>query len=134
MDSSQCSFKDNIKTACGSSRGCSESIKLTECDGNIEQHLKSCNLWRTSGLNETSLILARAGHFELSKNQIDSMNICPRHRHILGKFWGPPGTCCYPLHTDPRKKHGKNYHTINVAIAKDIQAILKKTVAIGSRK
>ena len=134
MNFSQCSFKDNLKTACGSSRGCSESKKLKECDDNIEQHLKNCNLWRTSGLNEADLILARAGHFGLSKKQIDSMNICPRHRHNLGKFWRPPGTCRYPLHTGPRKKLRKDYHVINIAIAKDIQAILKNTVAIGSRE
>ena len=119
MDFSQCSFKDNQKTACGSSPGCYESVRLIECDDDIEQHLKSCNLWRTSGLNEIDLILARAGHFDLSENKIDSMNICPRHRHNLGKFW---------------KKPGKDYHVINVAMARDIQAILKNTVAIGSRE
>ncbi len=113
MDFSQCSLKDNIQTACGSAQGCSELIKLTECDGNIEQRLKSCKLWRMSGLNETCLMLVRAGDFELNKNQIDSMNICPHHRHILGKFYHPPGTYRYPLHTGPRRKNSKAYHTVN---------------------
>ena len=135
MDFSQCSFKHNLKTACGSSRGETyESVRLIECDETIEQHLKSCNLWRKSGLNEIDLILARAGHFGLSENKINSMNICPRHRHNLGKFWRLPGTCRYPLHTGPRKKPGKDYHVINVAMARDVQAILKNTVAIGSRE
>lgn len=118
MDFSQCRFQDSLKTACGSSLGCSESLKVIECDDNIEKHQESFNLWRTSGLKEIDFIIARVRHFQLSKNQIESMNICPRHRHNLRKFCCPPGTCRYLL------------HFLNVAMERDIQAVLKNTVGM----
>ena len=39
-----------------------------------------------SGLSEAELILSRAGHFDLTKDQVEQMVICLQHRHKLGKF------------------------------------------------
>lgn len=133
MDFSLCSFKGSRKIACGSSRGFIELVKLSECQADITQHLASCHL-RNSGLNESELILARAGYFELSSIQIDAMSICPSHRHGFGRFWRPPRTCHYPGHSGSRKKQCKDRHVINVAMANAVKSIFNVTVEIGSRE
>ena len=87
-----------------------------------------------SGLSEAELILSRAGHFDLTKDQVEQMVICPQHRHKLGKFWRPPRSCQYPSHSRPRKKHCNERHVIGLETAKNIQSVFKDTVSIGSRK
>ena len=90
------------KIACGSSRNLSQMVKVDECQDTITTQLKICHLSK-SGLSEAELILSRAGHFDLTKDQIQQMVICPQHRHKLGKFWRPPRSCQYPSHSGPRK-------------------------------
>ena len=116
-----------------SSRGFSQLIKVHECQDTITAHLETCHLSK-SGLNEAELILSRAGHFDLTKDQVDQMVICPQHQHKLGRFWRPPRSCQYPSHSGPRKKHYNDRHVIGLEIAKDMQSVLKVTVGIGSRK
>ena len=62
-------------------------VKVDECQDTITTQLETCHLSK-SGLSEAELILSRAGHFDLTKDQIQQMVICPQHRHKLGKFGG----------------------------------------------
>lgn len=133
MDFSHCSLKGVTKIACGNSRGLNELVKLSECKADVAQHLASCNL-RNSGLEESELILTRAGYFDLNTKQVDSMSICPNHRHGLGRFWRAPRTCRYPGHSGSRKKQCKDRHVINIAIAKAVRSLFNVTVEIGSRE
>ena len=87
---------------------------------------------RNSGLEESELILTRAGYFGLNAMQVDSMIICPSHRHGLGRFWRAPRTCRYPGHSGSRKKQCKDRHVINIAMAKTVKTIFNVTVEIGS--
>jgi len=128
-----CSFQDYRKICCGSSRGCSELKKLLECEDEIWSYLQSYNL-SMSGLKECDLILARAGIFGLDQVEIESMMVCPKHRHQLGRFWRAPRSCQYPSHSGPRKKQCKDRHVINMAIAVEVQSVFKVTVGIGSRE
>ena len=133
MNFESCNFKESRKITCGSSRGFSQLIKVHECQDTITAHLETCHLSK-SGLSEAELILSRAGHFDLTKDQVDQMVICPQHRHKLGRFWRPPRSCQYPSHSGPRKKHCNDRYVIGLEIAKDIQSVFKVTVGIGSRK
>ena len=87
-----------------------------------------------SGLTEAELILARAGHFDLTEDQVDKMIICSTHRQNLGRFWRQPRSCQYPSHKGPRKKQCSDRHVIGLTIAKEIQSVFKVTIRIGSRK
>ncbi len=133
MELSECSFKECRKISCGSSRGIFEVVKLSKCLDTITAHLEKNHLSR-SGLSEAELILARAGHFDTTGEQVEKMLICPQHRHNLGRFWRAPRSCQYPSHTGPRKKQCNDRHVISVNTAKEIQSVCKVTVGIGSRK
>jgi hypothetical protein len=127
-----CSFSNCTKIACGSSRGLSEVVLLRECNDDIAQHLASCHL-SNSKMEESELILTRAGYFNLTPIQIERMLICPNHRHGFGRYWRAPRTCRYPAHSGPKKKC-KDRHVINADIAKSVQLIFNVTIEIGSRK
>ena len=133
MNFESCSFRQIKKIACGSSRNLSQMVKVDECQDTITTQLETCHLSK-SGLSEAELILSRAGHFDLTKDQIQQMVICPQHRHKLGKFWRPPRSCQYPSHSGPREKHCNERHVIGLETAKNIQSVFKVTVGIGSRK
>jgi len=125
-----CNFREYTKITCGGSRGLHELKKLSDCLDEITAHLQSCNLTRSSELTEAKLILARAGHFDLTEEQVEYMFICPQHRHNLGRFWRAPRSC---QHSGPRKKQCKDKHVIGVVTAKEIHTICKTTIGIGSR-
>ena len=102
MNFESCSFRQIKKIACGSSRNLSQMVKVDECQDTITTQLETCHLSK-SGLSEAELILSRADHFDLTKDQVQQMVICPQHRHKLGKFWRPPRSCQYPSHIGPVK-------------------------------
>ena len=129
MNLDACSFKECREIICGNSRGVPELKKVSECQDTITSHLASCHLSR-SGLTEANVILARAGHFDLTENQVDKMMICPHHRHNLERYWRPPRSCQYPTHNGPQKKQCNDRHAIGVATAKEIQSVCKVTVGI----
>ena len=60
-------------------------VKVDHCQGTITTQLGISHLSK-SGLSEAKLILSRADHFDLTKDQVEQMVICPQHRHKLGKF------------------------------------------------
>ena len=95
MNFESCNFREIKKITCGSSRGLSQMVKVDEYQDTITTQLEICHLSK-SGLSEAELILSRAGHFDLTKDQVQQMVICPQHRHKLGKFWRPPRSCQYP--------------------------------------
>ena len=70
----------------GSSKEEVEHVLLSECNADISAHLASCYLSKYSVVTEAKLIMARAGIQHLSRIQPEGMNICPRHRHLLGRF------------------------------------------------
>ena len=132
MNFESCSFRQIKKIACGRSRNLSQMVKV-ECQDAITTQLETCHLSKP-GLSEAELILSRAGHFDLTKDQIQQMVICPQHRHKLGKFWRPPRFCQYPSHSGPRKKHCNERNVIGLGTAKNIHSVFKVTVGKGSRK
>ena len=70
---------------CGSSRGLSGFVRLSECSDEVKHHLISCHLSKEI-LSENELILARTGQFHLAQEDKQKMWICYRHPHTLGKF------------------------------------------------
>ena len=92
-----------------------------EYQDTITTQLEICHLSK-SGLSEAELILSRAGHFDVTKDQVEQMVICPQHRHKLGKFWRPPRSYQYPSHRGPRKKHCNERHVIGLETAENIHA------------
>ena len=53
-------------------------VKVDEYQDTITTQLEICYLSK-SGLSETELILSRAGHFDVTKDQVEQMVICPQH-------------------------------------------------------
>ena len=78
-------------------------------------------------------IMARAGIQHLSRIQLEGMTICPRHRHLLGRFWRGPRSCQYPGHTG-KVTSVAGSHVITFQIADEIRLIFKEIAAVGSRK
>lgn len=122
MNTESCNFREIKKITCGSSRGLSQMVKVDEYQDKITTQLKICHLSK-SGLDEAEVILSRAGHFDVTKDQVEQMVICPQHRHKLGKFWRPPRSCMYPSLSGPRKKHCNESHVIGLKTAKNIHAV-----------
>jgi len=129
--SSDCFLSSNDGRNCGPSRGASGIVRVSECNDNVENHLISCHLSK-QGLNESQLILARAGLFNLPREECQKMWICYRHRHMLGRFWRcSKVTCQYPEHSG-EKKRVKEREVINLQMAYDIQKLFGVTVPLGS--
>ena len=80
-------------------QGRGEPRLLSECSSYISSHLVSCHFSKCGDVTECELILARAGIPGFSAAQVAGMTICPRHRHLLGRFWRAPKSCQYPGHT-----------------------------------
>ena len=53
-------------------------VKVDEYQDTITTQLEICHLSK-SGLSEAELILSRAGHFDVTKDQVEQMVICPQH-------------------------------------------------------
>ena len=117
---------------CGSSHGRDEIVRLVECNEDISYHLKSCHLSRCT-LKEFELILQRAGQDRISLDDQKKLQICPRHRHCLGKYWRPLRSCQYPKHSGP-KTAVKGQEVIGVAMAQQIYELMGTNVPVGSRK
>ena len=122
------SFLGNGKITCGESRGKVEVISLIECVDYVIYHLKSCHISRVK-VAEYELILARAGNFQPSHDEITKLAVCPKHRHNLGIYWRPLRTCQYPVKTT---LHCKN--PVNWAMAQEIKDMFNTPVQVGSRK
>ena len=128
-----CSLYEILQSPCGSSREEVEHVLLSECNENIPAHLASCHLSKCSEVTEAKLITVRAGIQHLSRIQLEGMTICPRHRHLLGRFWRGPRSCQYPGHTG-KVTSVTGSHVITFQIADEIRLIFKEIAAVGSRK
>lgn len=127
-----CSFSGVGNICCGESRGENNIINLSECQADLANHLSSCHLSKSS-LREDELILARAGHFNLTEDLISQMRICPNHRHKLGRYWRPLRTCQHPLHSGVNRKcEGRD--VFNSQLSELVYKLHGKLVQIGSRK
>lgn len=94
--SQDCFLNSKDGKNCGSSRGLSGLVRLSQCNDDVKHHLISCHLSKEV-LSENELILARTGLFYLAQEDKQKMWICYRHRHTLGKFWrSAKVTCQYP--------------------------------------
>ena len=122
MNFESCNFREIKKITCGSSRGLSQMIKVDKYQDIITTQLEIFHLSK-SGLSEAELILPRASHFDVTKDQVEQMVICPQHRRKLGKFWRPLPSCQYPSHSGPRKKHSNEMHLIGLETAKKIHTV-----------
>jgi len=119
---------------CGSYRDVVDCCSLNDCTKDIQYHLTRYHL-SNDNINEFELILARAGQFNLSWDQIDRMWVCPKHRHDLGVGWKTSKTTCqYPSHGDGKKKKVKGRSTITFSVGMEIQRLYGITVPLGSRK
>ena len=121
MNFESCNFREIKKITGGSSRGLSQMVKVHEYQDTITTQLEIRHLSK-SGLSEAELILSRAGHFYLTKDQVEQMVICPQHQYKLGKFWRPPRSC-HPSHSGPRKKLSNERHVIGLETAKNIHVV-----------
>lgn len=127
-----CFFKYRESTPCGEDRGKRDLTSLDQCDEDVRRYLEAWHLSREN-LSESALILARAGLFDVSADQVKLMYICPRHRHQYGRFFRPLRSCQYPSHKG-KVKSVKGRHVINLQMAKDILRLYGNIVPIGSRK
>ena len=93
----ECFLLERTIGECGSDRGTSVCVSLCDCNDDVSGHLAGCHLSREC-LAEHQLILARAGLFHLTDDQLHSMKICPKHLHNLGRFWRPVRSYQYPIH------------------------------------
>ena len=102
-------------------------ISLIECVYDVSYHLKSCYLSRVK-VTEYELILARAGNFHPSHDEITKLTV-----GNLGKYWRPLRTCQYPQHEGRRTTlHCKN--PVNWAMAQEIKDMFNTSVQVGSHK
>ena len=130
-----CSFSELGKSCCGGFCELPNKVcKLLDCKDDITGHLQACHLSRLVGkIQEYELILVRAGKFDLPHNQVETMWICPKHKHNLGRNWRPLRTCHYPLHSGARKAP-KNMDVVNLHLSRLTQKIYGVTVPVGSGK
>ena len=127
-----CSLSGLGSISCGESRGVARIVNIAECNEDVCTHLRSCHLSRLH-INECELILARAGHFNLSQEQKHNMTVCQRHRDHLGRYFRPLRACQYPVHDGPtRKCSGRD--VINITISQDCLKLYGVLIQIGSRK
>ena len=131
--SSSCFFRGIVETECGPSRCVEGNVLVSECMDDITLYLTSCHLSKCSKVNENELILVRAGIRGLSEEQVAKMTICPRHRHLLGRFWRAPRSCQYPGHTG-KITSVTGRHVVNFQMASEISILFDKTIPVGSRK
>jgi len=127
-----CSLWKRSSIECGESRGHKETQLLVKCDDDISGHLKSCHM-SLSDLREYELILQRAGFDDIPMAKLQTMRVCPRHRHGLGRYWRPLRSCQYPSHTAAASKI-KGRDVISVELAKEIFHLYGINVPVGSRK
>jgi hypothetical protein len=127
-----CSFFGLGNVSCGDSRGADEVIQLSTCTSDVSVHLAMCHLSK-SRLSESQLILARAGLFDVSPEQLKSMTICPSHRNKLGRYWRPLRSCQYPTHSGPVHQY-KNRKVFNLQLTMEVHKLYGRLVQIGSRK
>ena len=84
-------------------------------------------------VTEYDVILARAGKFNLSHEEVEKMVVCCARRHNLGIYWRPRKSCQYPDHKG--KKIAPHCKTpINWQMAQEIRKIFVTFVKVGSRK
>ena len=105
---------------------CSESsarlIKLSECTGDISDHLRACHLGQLRGtVQEYELIINRSGlPHDLSPDQLEELWICEKHRGNMGKNWRPRRTFQYPLHNS-RKKQLNTRNAVHLDMSMEIE-------------
>jgi len=143
MSDLQCFLKGILSDSdsCSEFRGETISVPLLECLDDILVHLRSIHLSREK-LKEWQLITARAGLFNLDKERLEAMYVCPKHRRMLGKHWKPSKTACqHPAH-----KHSENKKRVSAKkaikgrtraspqMSREIQMIYEMLVPVGSRK
>lgn len=128
---------------CSSSGSGSTICTLISCKREISSDLLS---FAGSGsrrgdlcLSEFELILNRSDRSDATQEQINSLTICPKHRHKLTTDW--PGRkskiCRYPLHFQTRKRKkttNSSVRRVNAATSKEIKEMHKISVPIGSGK
>ena len=109
-----------------------EIRKLLDCQDDISGHLAGCGLSKEN-INESKLLLLRAGRFEVSDHQQHYLFVCSAHRCSLGRKWRPLRSCQYPGHTG-RSHQYKNPTVFTPCISREVLALYGSLVQIGSRK
>ncbi|KAL9988693.1 hypothetical protein ACROYT_G003167 [Oculina patagonica] len=125
-----CSFAVILNEQCGPNRGEEDVVSLRECLHDISNHLRNCHLSREN-VTEVTLILARAGLFDLGVSKVKDMTVCPKHRNNLGRYWQSPRTCQYPEHSGKLKKV-EDGNVINFKTAKEVLTLFGEKIQVGS--
>ena len=125
----KCSFAVRVNITSSSYRDKDEFFPLNKCVVKVKEHLRSCNLLGTN-VTEYDLILAMAGKFNLSHEELEKMVVCPAHRHRLGIHWRSRKSSRYPGQEGKKiALHCKN--PINQQMAQEIREMF---VQVRSRK
>ena len=105
-------------------------IKLSECRGDINDHLQACYLGTT--VQEYELTINGSGlPHDLSPDQLEELWICEKHKGNMGKKWRPRRTCQYPLHNG-RQLNTRN--AVHLDMSREITTIFVELVPTVSRK
>ena len=128
-----CSLSGLGQFSCGESRGVTGNVSILECNRDIQTHLRSCHLSRLN-ITEYELILARAGQFNLNRDQMVNMTVCPRHRDNLGRYFRPLRSCQYPVHHAGPVSRCSGRDVINIMMSEDCLKLYGVLIHISSRK
>ena len=86
---------------------------------------------RAALIRVNTVILIRAGVFELPSVKVSDLFICPKRRHTLGKYWKQRRPCQYPTHLGG-KKAIKSRNVASVSMSKEIMELNGVIVPIES--
>lgn len=131
---SVCFLYQFTERECGSYQGVESCYVVKECKRDIKNHLLSYHLSGAKEIEEYDLILARAGHFNLTKSQLDQLKICPKHREELGRGWKRSKTSCqHPAHSARKKTAVKGRAVVTMTICQELHRLYGVNVPPGSR-
>lgn len=131
----KCFFETRKASVCSESSA--RMIKLSECTGDISDHLQACHIGQLRGkVQEYELIVNRSGlphYLSPDHDQLEQFWICEKHRENMGKNWRPRRTCQYPLHSG-RKKQLNTRNAVHLDMSREINTIFAQLIPTGSRK
>ena len=113
-------------------------IPLRACTKDLSGYLTNLGVSGCRGLGssnipaEYEIILNRAGIYNLSRDDMEKMAICPKHRYEFSThFQKLPPRCSYPIHRG-EKKSLKNPRRVNKQVSEEIFSLFHVKVPIGS--
>ena len=113
-------------------------IPLSACRKDLSGYLTNLGVSRCRGLGssnilaEYEIILNCASIYNLSRDDMEKMAICPKHRFEFSThFQKLPPRCSYPIHRG-EKKSLKNPRRVNKKVSEEMFSLYHLKVPIGS--